>query len=97
MQRREFNPRGQFTVLRRFRLQGRDFQQGDLFPHRQLGVSTRLLRTLWDSRKLEMMDPFSKEAEEAEKAEMALEKEQELAALEAELDLDLDEEEGDEG
>ena len=84
MQRREFNHRGQFKVLRPFRFAGRDHKMGDLFLHRQLSVDPRKLRVLWDARKIDMLDPFSEAAQEAEQAA-------ELEALEAELDLDADE------
>lgn len=85
---RQFNHRGHFIALKDFRWAGRDHKMGDLFKHRQLSVDPRKLRTLWEARMIEMVDPFSDEAVLADEAEQLDADEALLDDLADELDLD---------
>jgi len=47
---REFNTSGRCTVGKSLTFNGKDYPAGTTFPWRQLGVSVRKLRQLWDNR-----------------------------------------------
>jgi hypothetical protein len=51
-ERQPFTPKGDFVVRREFRFSGRDFRPGDDFLHRQMAISERQLRVLYDSGKI---------------------------------------------
>jgi hypothetical protein len=72
-QRQPFTPRGPFVVGRGFTWNGKDLNEGSVFPHNRLAISRRRLEQLWDQRFIEVEGDYVPDEEEARAA-------QELAA-----------------
>jgi len=51
-----FSTRAKFVVNKPFKINGRDYQRGEDFPHQRLALASRKLRTLYDARLLSMKD-----------------------------------------